>query len=66
MIQGKSDKDAEGDRNLGQLRHCCFAQETVKVLEETLRELQVEVEVQKKLKSDLENQNCLSEVTSLR
>lgn len=34
----------------------------MRVLEETLRELQVEFEVQRKSKSDLERQkNCLSE-----
>lgn len=45
-----------------------FAQETVKVLEETLRELEVEFEVQRSLKSDLENQkNRLSkELAGLR
>lgn len=57
-----SPNNAEVQRHLGQLRSCCFAQETVRVLEETLRELQVELEVQRKSKSDLESQkNCLSE-----
>lgn len=40
----------------------------MRVLEETLRELQVEFEVQRKSRSDLERQkNCLSEeLTDLR
>lgn len=40
----------------------------MRVLEETLRELQVEFDVQRKSKRDLENQkNCLSEeLTCLR
>lgn len=45
-----------------------FAQDRVKTLEETLRGLQVEFEVQRKSKKDLEDHKdrLLNELTSLR
>lgn len=53
---------------LGQLRCVHFTQETVETLKDTLRELQVEYEVQRKSKKDLEEQKdgLLRELKSLR
>lgn len=46
----------------------CFARERVKILEETLQDLQVELEVQRKSKTDLEDHknHLLQKLRSLR